>query len=117
MDGEWAGGYKASYNQNKLAGTSGGLINKIETGYYLWLLFFYIFISHALVYQNHSEKATLYRILEHLLWPTHCKIQYLSMSVFPFKFMVADHVGNKICDCQVTLSCYIGNNFFVSKNN
>ena len=35
VGGEWAGGYKAYNNQNKLAGTSGGLINKIEIGYYL----------------------------------------------------------------------------------
>ena len=35
MGGEWAGGYKASYKQNKLAVTSSSLINKIEIRYYL----------------------------------------------------------------------------------
>ncbi len=74
MGGEWAEGYKASCKQNKLVGTCGGLINMMEIAIYDYL---YVFISHALVYQQNGEKATLYRISEHLLWPTtHRKLRY-----------------------------------------
>ena len=48
MGGEWAEGYKASDEQNKLAGTIGGITNAIGTVVSVIIFFIHVFISHAL---------------------------------------------------------------------
>ena len=44
------------------------------------ILFFNIFISLALKIKMIGEKATLYTLLEHLLWPIHRNIWYMHKS-------------------------------------
>jgi len=46
VGGEWAGGYKASYHGNKLAGRKEGIRNKIEVRYHLWIFSFLTFSFH-----------------------------------------------------------------------
>ena len=41
LGSEWAGGYKASYKQNKLAGTKGAFINRTEI-WYFFIIFMYL---------------------------------------------------------------------------
>ena len=48
MGGEWAEGYKASDEQNKLAGTIGGIKNDRSTVVSVINFFLIDFISHAL---------------------------------------------------------------------
>ncbi len=66
------------------------------------ILFFNIFISLALKIEIIGEKATLYTVSEHLLWPTHRKIGY--DSVFETWLVVVGSVSFLV----ITSTVYLG---------